>query len=182
MNKMFSLLYAIILCISKHLHELDQYLHVLNKKKKNIGISEIWCQDYNVNCCDLPGYKAEYIYRHTKVGGGVALYIIDNIAYHARLDITKLNDYIDCQFIEIHKDSIAYGKDIIVGVIYRPPSSDINKFIDEISNILDILNNENKLCNIMGDFNINLFNHEVNAPTCNFFKPDIFTLLYSINK
>ena len=37
-----------------------------------------------------------------------------------------------------------------------------------MSNILDILNNENKLCYIMGDFNINLFNHEVHAPTCNF--------------
>ena len=37
-----------------------------------------------------------------------------------------------------------------------------------MSNILDILNNENKLCYIMGDFNINLFNHEVHAPTCHF--------------
>ena len=92
-----------------------------------IGISETWCQDYNVSSCDLPGYKAEHIYRHTKVGGGVALYIKDNIAYHTRLDITKLNDYIECQFIEIHKDSNSYGKDIIVGVIYRPPNNDINK-------------------------------------------------------
>ena len=128
----------------------------------------ITLQDYNVNSCDLPGYKAEHIYRHTKVGGGVAFYIKDNIAYHTRLDITKLNDYIECQFIEIHKDSNSYGKDIIVGVIYRPPNNDINKCIDEMSNILDIPNNENKLCYIMGDFNINLFNHEVHAPTCNF--------------
>ena len=74
----------------------------------------------------------------------------DNIAYHTRSDITKLNDYIECKFIEIHKDSIAYGKDIIVGIIYIPPNKDINKFIDEMSNILHILNNENKLCYIMG--------------------------------
>ena len=168
MNKMFSLLHINIRSISKHLHELDQYLHVLNHNFSVIGISEIWCQDYNVNSCDLPGYKAEHIYRHTKVGGGVALYIKDNIAYHTRLDITKLNDYIECQFIEIHKDSNSYGKDIIVGIIYRPPNNDINKCIDEMSNILDILNNENKLCYIMGDFNINLFNHEVHAPTCIF--------------
>ena len=65
----------------------------------NIGISETWCQDYNVNCCELPGYKH---IQDTKVGGGVALYIKDNIVYHARLDITKLNDYIDCQFIEMN--------------------------------------------------------------------------------
>ena len=51
---------------------------------------------------------------------------------------------------------------------YRLPNNDINKFIDEMSNILDILNNENKLCYIIGDFNNNLFNHEVHAPPCNF--------------
>ena len=168
MNKMFSLLHINIRSISKHLHELDQYLHVLNHNFSVICISETWCQDYNVNSCDLQGYKAEHIYRHTKVGGGVALYIKDNIAYHTRLDITKLNDYIECQFKQIHKDSNSYGKVIIVGVIYRPPNNDINKCIDEMSNILDILNNENKLCYIMGDFNINLFNHEVHTPICNF--------------
>ena len=117
MTKMFSLLHTNIRSISKYLHELYQYLHVQNHNFLVIGISETWCQDYNVNCCDLPGYKAEHIYRHTKVCGGVALYIKDNIAYHARLHITKLNDYIECQFIEIHKDSIAYGKYIIAGVI-----------------------------------------------------------------
>ena len=36
---------------------------------------------------------AEHIYRHTKIGGGVELYVKDNIVYHARLNITKLNDY-----------------------------------------------------------------------------------------
>ena len=47
-----------------------------------------------------------------------------------------------------------------------------------MSNILDILNNENKLCYIIGDFNINLFNHEVHASTCNFFN---LMFLYSNN-
>ena len=55
--------YAYVICyinirsISKHLHELDQYLHVLNHNFSVIGISETWCQDYNVNSCDLPGTK-----------------------------------------------------------------------------------------------------------------------------
>ena len=88
----FSLIYTNIRSISKYLHELDQYLHVLNHNVSVIGISETWCQDYNVNSCDLPGYKADHIYMHIKVGGGVALYIKDNIAYHTRLYITKLND------------------------------------------------------------------------------------------
>ena len=52
------------------------------------------------------------------------LYMKDNITYHTKLDITKLNDYTECQFIKIHKDSTAYGKNIIVGVIYRPPCND----------------------------------------------------------
>ena len=87
MNKTCSLLDTNIRSISKHLHQLDQYLHVINHNFSVTGISETWFQDYNVNCCDLPGYKAQYIYRHTKVGGGVALNIKDNIAYHTRLDM-----------------------------------------------------------------------------------------------
>ena len=61
MNKMFSLLHTNILCVSKHLHLLDQYLHALNHNFLVISISKTLCQDYNVNCRDLPGYKAEHI-------------------------------------------------------------------------------------------------------------------------
>ena len=88
----FSLIHTNIRSISKYLHVLDKYPHVLNHNFAVIDSRDTWCQDYNVNCCDLPIYKAQHIYRHTKVGGGVALYIKDNIAYHTRLDITKLDD------------------------------------------------------------------------------------------
>ena len=82
MNKMFYLLHTNIRNISKYLHELIKYLHVVNHNFSVIGINETWCQDYNANCCDLPGYQAEHIYRHTRIGGGVALYVKNNIAYH----------------------------------------------------------------------------------------------------
>ena len=41
-------------------------------------------------------------------------------------------------------------------IIYRPPDQHPNNFIDNITNCLDVINNENKNICITGDFNIDL--------------------------
>ena len=45
------------------------------------------------------------------------------------------------------------GKNIIIGVIYRPPNG---KFEKPISENLNKMDKENKICYMMGDFNIDL--------------------------
>ena len=68
------------------------------------------------------------------------------------------NEYIETIFIEIDKSQCKSTKYIIIGTVYRPPNKDINVFLSGIKEILSILNKENKLIYIMGDFNINLLN------------------------
>ena len=58
--------------------------------------------------------------------------------------MTKLSDYIEFQFIEIHTDNNGNGKDNVVGIIVRSSKYDIKTCTDEISNIIDCIN---KLCN-----------------------------------
>ena len=67
-------------------------------------------------------------------------------------------------FVEITKPQ----KNIIVGVIYRPPEYNIDIFLSEFNVLLDKIAKENKSCYLMGDFNINLTHFHCHAPTGEF--------------
>lgn len=58
-------------------------------------------------------------------------------------------------FIEIVNKK---GKNIVIGVIYRPPKSDVREFLKDFNSIMNKTNIENKECYLLGDFNINLLN------------------------
>ena len=48
--------------------------------------------------------------------------------------------------------TVPQGKNILVGSVYRPPNYNIASFVDILSNI----SKDNKQCNEMGDFNLDL--------------------------
>ena len=136
---------------------------------KLLGL-ETWQKDEPHEYFHLEGYKLEYKNRTpTKRGGGVCLYVKEHLRYKVRNDLIThalCSDGIDCLFIEI--DRVGY-KNIIVGVIYRPPDQDINVFNQFTDQLLStITKNENKLVYIIGDFNINLLNEDVHALTNEF--------------
>ena len=58
--------------------------------------------------------------------------------------------------------------DVIIGVIYRPPDTDINSFVAIITDILSVIKAERKTCYLLGDFNINLINVSNHMPTAEF--------------
>jgi hypothetical protein len=61
---------------------------------------------------------------------------------------------------ESFKQLTAVGKNIIVGVIYRPPNSKFDLFENKMNQILGKIDQENKICYLMGDFNIDLLKSE----------------------
>ena len=71
-------------------------------------------------------------------------------------------------FIEIKKQTINTDKVCIVGVIYKPPISNIHEFTNIIIPIINKANRENKMLYLMGDYNINLLNSETHGPTSDF--------------
>ena len=75
-------------------------------------------------------------------------------------------------FIDI---ALGNKKNIIVGCIYRPPDSDINTFNDALYSTLEIINKENKLCALLGDFNINLLKEDLVSTRV------FLNTLYSVN-
>ena len=63
----------------------------------------------------------------------------------------------ESMFVQISQNKLAV-KDIIVGVIYRPPNTNENTFSDCLAGILDKIDKEDRPCYLLGDFNIDLIN------------------------
>ena len=152
----FSLLHTNIRSASKNLSRFDEYLSNLHHRFSVVGISESWLKDHNSQLYGLEGYIGEHQCRTLKGGGGVSLFIRDNIEYFIREDISIKNNHLESIFIEIDKDNIGKSQNAIVGVLYRPPGMDVKIFNEYLDNILSQVKAEKKLLYIMGDYNIDL--------------------------
>ena len=165
----FSILHSNIRSIPKNLNNLDSYLNSLNHKFSIIGLSENWLKSDTVEIFGIDGYKSEHSFRPQRPGGGVSIFIEDQIEYTVRHDLSLNNDLIESKFIEINKEVVGKNKNVIIGVVYRPPGTDIKLFNNCIETLLVNIKSENKLVYAMGDWNINLLNIENHEPSQEFF-------------
>ena len=77
-------------------------------------------------------------------GGGVSLYINEKIPFIEKHDLNVFNEHIESVFIEIDRSKLNVEKNVIIGVIYRPPNTDIEIFNEYLWNILDKVGHEKK--------------------------------------
>lgn len=152
----------------KNLQKLETYLANLNHSFQVTAVSESWLKDHNAPLYCLEGYQAEHNVRPTRGGGGVSLYIRDGIEYTIKKEMNHQNSVIESLFIEISKGQIGNCSDLIIGVIYRPPNTDIKLFNEYMLNILEMIKNENKPSYLLGDYNLNLINAENHTLTQEF--------------
>lgn len=97
----------------------------------------------------IKGYSIERKDRN-KNGGGVSLYIRDNINYVIRSDLVPSN--LELIAVEISKPN---GKPFIISTWYRPPNSTIDIF-REFENFLINVDSEGKETLLAGDINCDL--------------------------
>ena len=77
-------------------------------------------------------------------------------------------------FVEI---CIPRHRNIVIGVIYRPPSENTLEFVEEVNKIISVTKN-NKRCYITGaDFNLDLLKHESHSVTAHFIE-SLFALVF----
>ena len=67
----------------------------------------------------------------------------------------------ECSFIEIQRE---HACTLIMGNVYRAPPTSVENFGECLNSIAK----EQKLCYIMGDFNLNLINRSDHQPTEDF--------------
>ena len=92
------------------------------------------------------------------MGGGIGLFVRNGVSYKSRADLTTFEYYCESLFIEIDKSVFGSGRNMLIGVIYRPPNTDIKLFIDHMKEVLEYVQTENKVLYLVGDYNINLLN------------------------
>ena len=151
----FSFLHMNIRSLPRHFDQMQIYLQSLHADFSIVGLSETWLKISNMpfNIYTIPGYNLETNSRAERVGGGVALYISVNLQYVVRHDLSHFTDSFESIFIEINNPG---NKNIIAGVVYKPPSASFNDFLSTFQDLQVLISSENKLCLISGDFNINL--------------------------
>ena len=90
-------------------------------------------------------------FRREGTRGGVCLFIKDTLNYIIREDMSVfIHNVCETLFIEIINNN---GRNVMVGVLYRPntePLADIDIFSNNLDEIMDMIQNENKYGLFMG--------------------------------
>ena len=155
----FSFMHVNIASLNAHIDDLKTVLARLKFNLDVIGISEhkIRSGTATSNNIDIQGYN-EFVFEPTSTThGGVGFYIKNNLDFYVRNDL-RLNSSSDFEglFVEI---VFPDRKNLIIGCVYRHPSSNISvRDFSEIhlEPILHKISKENKVCALMGDFNVDL--------------------------
>ena len=84
------------------------------------------------------------------------------------------SDTIESLFAEI---SNPHGKNIIVGLVYRPPNRNHAPFMDKFCNILSVISKNNKLCFVAGDYNLDLLRCNDHTSTQEFIE-NLFSYMF----
>ena len=123
----FALLHFNIRSINKHSEELQLLLNYHNKQTfPVIALTETWLSSNSTQPFTLNGYELIVNNRLNRMGGGVALYVPQCFEFTVYEELNVMNDSIESLFIEI---PIPKNKNIVIGVIYRPPNSNTNEFL-----------------------------------------------------
>ena len=94
------------------------------------------------------------------------MYLSDCFTSKIRSDLSFDDEEVEeSLFIEI---SISHRKNIIICIVYRPPSQNVSSFLSKYSDLMEKISNENKICYLLGDFNLNLLNYDSHALTGEF--------------
>ena len=152
----------------KHFNEFSAILEDLPSSFDLITVEETWLSKPLEPLVQLNGYS--FISKHKnkcKEGGGIGIYIKDGINFTERNDLMcpkEFENLFDYMFIEVQQS--APLKNVLVGVLYRPPgNSSVNTLTTHMKTLLPKLTDENKNIILTSDMNINLLQTSNHNPT-----------------
>ena len=95
-KSMFSILHLNARCLLKNLDQLHLILKNLNRAFSVLGVSETWLTDSTSEIVNITGYNFVSNHRKSKIGGGVGIYLQNDIEYK----ILKECKFFDSEVIE----------------------------------------------------------------------------------
>ena len=157
----FSLLHFNIRSLPKHFGDLTDYLELLTHKFTIIGLTETWLKPHNIDLFELKHYNSFHSCRENQSRGGVTFYIQEDIEFTVRDDLGEFDEELEMVFIEIDKSQIGTDRNAILGLsVYRIPGTSVANFNDKLNIYLQKISLENKICQLMGDLNLNLLKQD----------------------
>ena len=152
-----SIFSSYFLNIDGNLSNFDEFaieMNGFNHAFSVIGLAETNCNPLQKDLYPLSNYNNFYqnIQEDKKKGTGVALYVHKSLNASVENQFCYNNELIETLFLSITNTP----DPMVVCVIYRPPSGQIDEFMKILSTILETM--PNKPVYIMGDFNLDLLN------------------------
>jgi exonuclease III len=131
--------------------------------------TETWLTETMVDTIHISGYQFVQKPRKKGRGGGTGFFIREGIEFSImNLPCADNSNFYESMFIRVASKKCA---DMVVGVLYRPPGTNLNEFNMEIDVLLATLTtkiNPNRKVFLMGDFNVDLLATHVHVPTSDF--------------
>ena len=164
-----------IASLGRHKDELVAALSLLNFSFDIIAVSETRIINGIEPIFDIsiPGYN-QYHTPTESSKGGVIIYVNKNLDVKRRFDLEEKlykSKELESVFIEVINHRT---KNELFSCIYRHPTMSIDEFNNDFFDvIMSKISNENKLTYLLGDFNINLLNTDVDNDVSIFY--DTFT-------
>ena len=132
-NNCLSILHLNIRSLHRNLDSLTTLLKNVDLRFSFIGITETWLRDSSLHT-DISGYNFVHNPRKDRTGGGVGLYLADNFDFKCRPDLVfSCTECAESLFVEINRPK---EKNIIVGVVYRPPNQNLQDFMNSLDLLL----------------------------------------------
>jgi hypothetical protein len=161
-----SIFHVNIRSLRKNFSKLVLLLDSIDNKFNLIILTETWLKSHNADLFKIEGYDHEHITRST-TGGGVSIYIKENLNYKTRTDLNYHDPTLDMLWLEI-SNLPTTQRSTLLGAIYKAPCCETTKLIDKLQFTTDIANKENKILIHAGDYNLDLIKSETHLPTSEF--------------
>ena len=142
--------------LKRNFDNFSECVQTLNMPMSIIGVTETWLKNYEMDL-SLPSYSFVGNARRGRRGGGVGIFVHNNIKFKRRCDLDICNDVVESIFIEVYNKM----KNYIIAVIYRPPQQSVQSFIDTIQSPLSVISTERKESILLGDFNVDLMKFNI---------------------
>ena len=123
------------------------YIDTLDIYYKIIELSETTINSSHINY-NIPNYNVEINFRKKKKGGGVSLYIHNQLQYKLRNDL-QLGGDVNSVFVEILKSSTNAKFNVICASVYRPPFMSLKTFNELLSRTINKLKNKTKIFTLL---------------------------------
>ena len=164
-SKAFSIFHCNIRSLPKNLTLLNDMIYTLSSKPDVLAVTETKLNENTVSNVDISGYNF-YHPDSLTAAGGAGIYVSQNLKTINTPDIKLSIDLVESCWIEIHSKSERSGsKNTIICCIYRHPKSNVDKFAEQLDELLQHLNQCKYQVILLGDFNIDFFQFTTHQST-----------------